>query len=200
MLVGASDGQFVVVSNPNTATSERVLNSAPGLAGEFEGLASAKIVAAGQFGGRHSGTGQRSIESVLEITTKPLAGNERFLFSVFETAFVGDGFADLVVSLEDAVGESYFEASFDSLAAAVAFFATGPIDLGDISTSFLGPITNPSEMRSLLTMRMKATTSEGDAFSIGFAMSIVPEPSVGLLLLLGLVVLATGRGRTAGAL
>ncbi len=199
MLLGGADGRMVVVGNPDAATRARVLQSAPGLGDEFDAHASARLVAAGQFGGVHSGTGQRSIESVLEITTKSLEGNERFLFSVFETTFIGNGFADLVVTLEDASGGNYFEASFDSIAAAIAFFATGSIDLGDIGLRAPGVITNPSELRSLLTMRMKATTSEGDGFSIGFAMSVVPEPSMALLLLLGLVALASGRGRSAHA-
>jgi hypothetical protein len=119
------------------------------------------------------------------ILTVPVVTDGSLSLDFPNLVVTGGGFdsLSLVVSLDD---QALVEHLFTDVPAALAFFATTSIPIGALDAGFAGRLVYDLTMTS-------STTNDG--FSVGAVLNVVPEPSTGLLVIVGLVGIAVRRRR-----
>jgi hypothetical protein len=120
------------------------------------------------------------VEMMLAI---PAATGRTAALKLTQATVQGGGFDQLSISiaLDDV---SLVDRIFTDPAEAIAFFSTKVVGLGALDTGLTGRLVYDLAVTS---------TRTGDAFSTGAVLQIVPEPTTGTLLLVGLAWVAAGR-------
>jgi hypothetical protein len=182
------DGQALILGDPGSEATEAALAGNAELAALYAADPSAAMTGVAAFGGAGAGGHPLVLTSHFDVTLSDAEADRRLVVGAFDFAVVGDGFDALGFRIEK-FGTPFGEAqTFDSLEQALAFFEAAVFDVG------MGLGGSPSFDAPQLRLIFDLTVAEGDAFGMQVAlMTLVPEPSTGLLVGLGLLVLGVRR-------
>jgi hypothetical protein len=184
------DGFAFLTGVPLAEDAESALRSNAAAAVRFEEAPGSRWIALGSWmaGGGEESAEARSLETEFEITLgDDVDRRDVLVLAALEISAAGDAFEGLTFGLEQdgvALGESVYLGSIDAV---IAYFANTVIEIG----TQLAPGTS---LLARFDVDLGASTSF--AMNVGFA-RIVPEPHSVSLLILGLVLLAARRERSA---
>jgi len=152
----------------------------------------ATVVALGQWSAEGIGDGGSVQHVELDITVSPTTDPDSIMqISIFELDTIAGGFDELTFGIE-VLGEAYgSERVFFDVASANAFFAS----MISIEMAFGSDEVSLSDLD--IRVYFDIISSAGQSIAYGLAAVVVPEPSTGLLLLIGLGLI--GRRRWAWA-
>ncbi|HEY7575696.1 MAG TPA: hypothetical protein VIB08_11065, partial [Thermoanaerobaculia bacterium] len=184
---------------PTDAETAAALAGNPNASATLGAVSADRILALTTLGFSSVGSGSETSITFhasidLSIDVFSFTTRERLLLAILDPVVGGSSFDSLhfVVTRE---GEVALDVTSADSAEASAFFDDRVIDLGDLT---------PGSLESLdVAIRCDFETSKADpVFGFDFVLAnatIVPEPRPSLLLLLGLIVLATARRRELAA-
>jgi hypothetical protein len=184
-------GSALLSAAPVAEDVDWALSNHTGLAEFVDVHSNVDIAAIGEWHGRGiGGTELVHQETDFEITLLAPNDDGSLVLAIMALEVTDQGFESLDFRIEikgEVVGE---EQTFSDLAQAEEYFAT----LIDLGPAFFNPWNWQEEVPTVQVF-FDATFRDTQSIGFGLAAVVIPEPSTGLLLALGLVVIATRRAQ-----